>query len=451
MACPGLPGSYHVSHGGSASASSQARETPVPQRTSYGASSADRQGSTHRLRRDRESCQRAIAAQFQAPSQEDVNSYSMGNVSPGRMRPQAHALDFYAIGKLIGKGAFGKVNVGVHKLTEELTALKLCERKRIAEVQAKKCLMQEVSILKRLTGHPNTIQLFEVIETSTHVVLVMEFAAGGDLLRYVRQRRRLAEPIAQDLFKQLADGIQHVHSMSVVHRDIKLENLLLDTFGCLKIADFGVAVVVKPISRRLHEHCGTPSYIAPEILQESGYEGQPVDVWSAGVVLYATLCGRVPFKGENLAELKRCILRGRFSIPSHLSDKAASLLRSIIVVDPRKRATLRDVLSHEWLLDVSNRAEVIYGEPAPTYPPEANKPEGARPLPDDVATKEIVNSIVNFGFPQAHIEESLQEGRFNHAFASYHLLHQQAIRKKAAAISSALDGASAQEVSHDPH
>merc|ERR1719498_1084437 len=107
-----------------------------------------------------------------------------GSVSPGRSR--GSGLEFYATGRLIGKGAFGKVNVGVHKLTEELTAMKLCERKRIAEVQAKKCLMQEVSLLKRLHGHPNTIQLFEVIETATHIVLVMEFAAGGDLLRYAR-------------------------------------------------------------------------------------------------------------------------------------------------------------------------------------------------------------------------------------------------------------------------
>mmetsp|Transcript_116300 Transcript_116300/g.181717 ORF Transcript_116300/g.181717 Transcript_116300/m.181717 type:complete len:1232 (+) Transcript_116300:100-3795(+) len=431
-----LGGSGHYQSAGSLNIpATQARDSATRTPARRTGDLGDRQGSTTRLRRDRESCHRAIVAQFQSPP-EPSGSAVNGVQSPGRSRPLAHALDFYAIGKLIGKGAFGKVNVGVHKLTEELTAMKLCERKKIAEVQVRKCLMQEVSVLKKLNGHPNTIQLFEVIETATHVVLVMEFAAGGDLLRYVRQRRRLTEPCAQDLFKQLLEGIQHVHSQSIVHRDIKLENLLLDSFGCLKIADFGVAVVVKPPGRRLHEHCGTPSYIAPEILLETGYEGQPVDVWSAGIVLYAMVCGRVPFKGEHLAELKRCILRGRFQLPSHLSEKAAALLRSIIVVDPRKRCTLRHCLSHDWLAGVLNRAEAIYGKPALPYPPEAGKPDGARPLLKDDATQELLGQVAVFGFPQAYIEESLQDGRFNHATATFHLLAQQKIRRRASTMTS---------------
>lgn len=417
--------------------------TPVPARPAGGSGSVvDRQGSTLRLRKDRDSCQRAIAAQFQrqgskaettASQQECDSTKPAHSPSPNRMRP---SIDFYAVGKLIGKGAFGKVNVGVHKLTEELTAMKLCERRRIAEV-AKKCLMQEVSILRRLNGHPNMIQLFEVIETSTHIVLVMEFAAGGDLLRYVRQRRRLGEDVAQDLFKQLADGIGHMHVQSVVHRDVKLENLLLDSFGCLKIADFGVAVVVKPPGKRLTEHCGTPSYIAPEILLEAGYEGQPVDVWSSGVVLYAMLCGRVPFKGENLTELKRCIVKGRFHFPSHLSEQSMALLKGMIVVDPRKRFVLRDVLVHPWLEGVANRAELLYGQLAPACPPEAGRPEGARSLAKDASTKELLARVVEFGFPQAFIEESLQEGKLNHATATFHLLAQQVTRKRASTMASA--------------
>merc|ERR1711957_752173 len=103
--------------------------------------------------------------------------------------------------------------------------------------------------------------------------------------------------------------------------------------GCLRIADFGVAVLVDPPNKRLTEHCGTPSYIAPEILLEAGYEGQPVDVWSSGVVLFAMLCGRVPFRGDNFGDLKRCILRGRFQVPPSLSSACASLLRSLLVVD----------------------------------------------------------------------------------------------------------------------
>ncbi|CAE6969029.1 KIN10 [Symbiodinium sp. CCMP2592] len=188
-----------------------------------------------------------------------------------------NSMDCYAVGRLLGRGAFGKVNVAVHKLTEELSAMKQCDRRRLAEVGNRKCLQQEVTIMKRLTGHANIIQLFEVVETPSQIVLVMEFANGGDLLRYVRTQRRLQEPCVKDLFKQLMDGLAHVHDMRVVHRDIKLENLLLDPYGCVKIADFGVAVVAQP-GKQLHEHCGTPSYIAPEILLEAGYEGFPADV-----------------------------------------------------------------------------------------------------------------------------------------------------------------------------
>jgi len=241
-------------------------------------------------------------------------------------------LEHYAVGKMLGKGAFGKVNVGVHKLTEELTAMKLCERKLISHSQAKKCLMQEVNILRRVNGHANIIQLLEVIETDTALVLVMEFAASGDLLRYVRQHRKLAEDCAQGLFKQLLDGLDHIHRMAVVHRDIKLENLLLDSFGCLKIADFGVATLLKCPEQRLDDHCGTPSYIAPEVLLDSGYQGPPVDMWSAGIVLYAMLIGHAPFKADQLLDLRRCILRGRYHTPPHLSEEAANLLRRLLVV-----------------------------------------------------------------------------------------------------------------------
>lgn len=339
-------------------------------------------------------------------------------------------LDLYAVGKLIGKGAFGKVNVGVHKLTEELTAMKLCERKRIAEVQGKKCLTQEVSILKRLNGHPNIIQLFEVIETPTHVVLVMEFAPGGDLLRYVRQRRRLTEARSQELLKQLLDGLHHIHRMGVAHRDIKLENLLLDSFALLKIADFGVAVTMTG-DRRLTEHCGTPSYIAPEIILDGGYEGPPVDVWSAGIVAYAMLCGRVPFKGDSLPELKRSIVRGRFQLPTSLNESAAALLRGIIVVEPKRRFTLKQALAHEWL-SVPNRAEAVYGVIARQLcpPPEAGA-DCARHIPNDPVTRELLGVVADFGFPKAHVEESLREGRLNPATATFCLLAQQAVRRRA--------------------
>eukprot|EP00434_Breviolum_minutum_P014579 symbB.v1.2.012852.t2/scaffold875.1/size155714/1 len=283
------------------------------------------------FKKDKESLLKSVATLLQSGQSANVNS-----------------LDFYA------------VNVAVHKLTEELSAMKQCDRRRMTEAGSKKCFLQEVAIMKRLTGHANVIQLFEVVETPSQIVLVMEFATGGDLLKYVRNRRRLAEPCAKDLFKQLLEGLEHIHKKMVVHRDIKLENLLLDPFSCVKIADFGVAAVVQP-EKKLHDHCGTPSYIAPEILQEEGYEGFPVDVWSSGIALYAMLCGRLPFKGKSMSELKRCILRGRYPCPEHLSTEAQQLIASMLTLEPRSRATVRSVLAHPFLQGLHSRAREIYG------------------------------------------------------------------------------------------
>lgn len=376
---------------------------------------AEEKASVH-LKKDRESLLKSVAALFQHGQSANVNS-----------------LDFYAVGRLLGKGAFGKVNVAVHKLTEELSAMKQCDRRRMTEAGSKKCFLQEVAIMKRLTGHANVIQLFEVVETPSQIALVMEFATGGDLLKYVRNRRRLAEPCAKDLFKQLLEGLDHIHKKMVVHRDIKLENLLLDPFNCVKIADFGVAAVVQP-EKKLHDHCGTPSYIAPEILQDAGYEGFPVDVWSSGIALYAMVCGRLPFKGKSMSELKRCILRGRYQCPEHLSTVAQQLIASMLTLEPRSRATVRSVLSHQFLQGVHSRAREIYGHLLCPKPFEDGKAEGRADILQNDATRAVMQKVTDYGIPSAKVEESITTGKFDHATATFHLLAQQVVRGRAQSL-----------------
>lgn len=373
------------------------------------------------LRKERELCKQAVAAAVAA----SLPTAARRVTSPGRLGPNSSigGLDFYALGKPLGKGAFGKVNVAVHKLTEELTAMKLCERKKISEIQAQKCLNQEVLVLTCLNGHPNVIQLFEVVETMTHVVLVMEFATNGDLLRFVRHRGKLSEACASDLYKQLVDGLKYIHQTGVVHRDIKLENILLDVHNCVKIADFGVAAFLKPNGKLLAEHCGTPSYIAPEILLEAGYVGPPVDAWSSGIVLYAMLCGRVPFKGDQFSDLKKSILSGRFSLPPRLSANANCILRALLTVDPNRRLSVDGILAHSWLSHVSNRAKEIH------------KACSAVPIPGEGefrVSRHICAKVTTCGFPQTYTEESLRDGRLNHATATYNLLAKQEIHRRAA-------------------
>jgi serine/threonine protein kinase len=222
------------------------------------------------------------------------------------------SVDFYKVERVLGKGAFGKVNLALHILTQSMCAIKSISKTHIAEDSQIRKVKQEVMILKR-TAHQNIVQLYEYFETQKHILFVIELAAGGDLLNYVRKRRQLKEDVAKSVFKQIIDALAYCHSKQILHRDIKLDNILLDINGEIKICDFGVSKIVRP-GETMTEQCGTPAYIAPEILKDEGYEGFAVDIWSAGVVLYAMLYGAVPFKANDLAELQRHIIASEYTL-----------------------------------------------------------------------------------------------------------------------------------------
>lgn len=210
-------------------------------------------------------------------------------------------LDYYKFMKLIGKGAFGKVTLGIHKLTGKQVAIKTVDKSLMKDEYQKKKVLQEVHLLKKVR-HQNVIRLLEVFESPKHLLMVMEYAGGGDLLQYVKKRRRLEEEEARRIFRQVVYGLAHCHCRSVLHRDIKLDNILLDNDGEIKICDFGVSRIIKK-NQKITEQCGTPAYIAPEIISDNGYEGFSADIWSMGVLLYAMLCGTVPFKAQNMHDL----------------------------------------------------------------------------------------------------------------------------------------------------
>lgn len=157
------------------------------------------------------------------------------------------------------------------------------------------------------------VRLFDTFETSKHICFVIELCSGGDLFSYIKKRRRLKEDVARFFFKQLVEGLAYIHNArKVVHRDIKLENILLDATGNVKICDFGVSRQLKTGMEKMKEQCGTPAYIAPEILLDKGYVGFNVDMWSAGVCLYAMLIGSVPFKASTMDKLQNLIIQGQY-------------------------------------------------------------------------------------------------------------------------------------------
>jgi len=202
---------------------------------------------------------------------------------------------------MLGRGAFGKVNLGMHKLTRKLIAIKSINKEYLSEEKQRSKIMHEVSILLQLR-HPSVVKLYETFETGRHIMLVMELCAGGDMLNFVRKRKKLDELTSKILFKQVIEGIGYIHSQKILHRDIKLDNILLDGKGNVKIADFGVSKSVQP-NEIMNEQSGTPAYIAPEIIRDKGYKGFKADLWSAGVVLFAMLYGTVPFKANNMKDL----------------------------------------------------------------------------------------------------------------------------------------------------
>eukprot|EP00929_Paragymnodinium_shiwhaense_P043628 TRINITY_DN22421_c0_g1_i1.p1 TRINITY_DN22421_c0_g1~~TRINITY_DN22421_c0_g1_i1.p1 ORF type:complete len:810 (+),score=64.55 TRINITY_DN22421_c0_g1_i1:134-2563(+) len=323
-----------------------------PPRKSQSHRKSHRSGATS----SRASLSAAVSARSSMPTSSSGN-WKLEDVDDkaGGLSGSANAgLEAYALGKMLGRGAFGKVNVGVHRQSNQQVAIKFCDKKRGSEVGAggaagrRNNLNQEVKVLRLLTGHPSITELHEVIESSTQIILVMELCPLGDMQKLVKRRRALVEDCGRRLFNQLLGAIEHMHSQRVAHRDLKLENLLLCDKGNLKVADFGVAMIVEPPGRKLWDTCGTLSYMAPEVLLKAGYDPWPADLWSAGVALHAMLCGAVPFKGDDMDQIRKRILKGRSPAPSYLSVSAVSLLHGLLETDPVKRTTVQDALLHLW-------------------------------------------------------------------------------------------------------
>lgn len=261
---------------------------------------------------------------------------------------------------MLGRGAFGKVCLGMHKLSRKLVALKSINKEFMSDEKQKSKVMHEVGILLRLR-HQSVVQLYETFETKRHMILAMELCAGGDLLNYVRKRKKLEEGEARVLFKQIIQGLGYIHKRKILHRDIKLDNILLDGKGRVKIADFGVSKLVKS-GDVMHEQSGTPAYIAPEILKEEGYRGFKADIWSAGVVFFAMLCGTVPFKASNMKELHKMIIKGKYNLKEEISPDAKHLLRQMLETDPSKRISIKKILEHPWILQADPQLEIFSPE-----------------------------------------------------------------------------------------
>jgi 5'-AMP-activated protein kinase catalytic alpha subunit len=252
----------------------------------------------------------------------------------------------YRLGKTLGIGAFGKVKLAHHIITGLKVAVKILNKGKIKHMEMAEKVRREINILKMCT-HPHICRLYEVIDTPSDIFVVMEFVPGGELFDYIVSRGRLPPDEGRRFFHQIVSGIEYCHHHRIVHRDLKPENLLLDADNNIKIADFGLSNVAHD-GDFLRTSCGSPNYAAPEVISGNLYAGTEVDVWSCGVILYALLCGTLPFDDESIPNLFKKIKSGMYSLPSHLSQSSRELILRMLVVDPIKRITIAEVRNHPW-------------------------------------------------------------------------------------------------------
>ncbi|SCU90281.1 LADA_0F02982g1_1 [Lachancea dasiensis] len=286
----------------------------------------------------------------------------------------------------VGAGSMGKVKLARHRTTHEVCAIKIVNRATKAflhkeshmvpprtqeeimerehklekEISRDKRTIRESS-LGQILYHPHICRLFEMCTMSNHFYMLFEYVSGGQLLDYIIQHGSLRERSARKFARGIASALQYLHMNNIVHRDLKIENIMISTSGEIKIIDFGLSNMFNP-KKQLHTFCGSLYFAAPELLKACPYTGPEVDVWSFGVVLYVLVSGKVPFDDENSSVLHEKIKQGRVDYPQHLSIEVISLLSKMLVVDPSKRASLKQVVNHQWM-------QRGYDFPPPSYLP----------------------------------------------------------------------------------
>ena len=254
----------------------------------------------------------------------------------------------YELGRLLGQGTFAKVYYARNLKTGQSVAIKVIDKEKIVKVGLEDQIKREISIMK-MVRHPNVLQLYEVMATKSKIYHVMEYAKGGELFKKVA-KGKLNEEVAWKYFRQLIDAVDFCHSRGVYHRDLKPENLLLDENDDLKVSDFGLSAIAecKHQDGLLHTTCGTPAYVAPEVINKKGYDGAKADIWSCGVILFVLLAGNLPFHESNLIEMYRKISKAEFKCPNWFPSDVRRLLRKILDPNPSTRISIAKIKESSW-------------------------------------------------------------------------------------------------------
>ncbi|KGN65873.1 CBL-interacting serine/threonine-protein kinase 23 isoform X1 [Cucumis sativus] len=255
----------------------------------------------------------------------------------------------YELGKTLGEGNFAKVKFARNSETGENVAIKILDKEKVLKHKMISQIKREISTMK-LIRHPNVIRMIEVMASKTKIYIVLEFVTGGELFDKIVSRGRMKEDETRKYFQQLINAVDYCHSRGVFHRDLKPENLLLDANGVLKVSDFGLSALPQQVREDglLHTTCGTPNYVAPEVINNKGYDGAKADLWSCGVILFVLMAGYLPFEDSNLVALYKKIHKADFTCPPWFSTNAKKLIKRILDPNPSTRITIPEVIENEW-------------------------------------------------------------------------------------------------------
>jgi serine/threonine protein kinase len=254
----------------------------------------------------------------------------------------------YIIKQTIGKGTFSKVKLGINKLTGEKVAIKILDKSKILEKEDLDRIIREMSILSKM-DHENVIKVFQIYEDNYNYLIIMEYCEGGELFNYIVKKGKLSEIEAAFFFYQIINGVEYLFSQGIAHRDLKPENLLLNKNNIIKIIDFGLSNFFDG-EHNLITPCGSPCYASPEMVSGHKYNGFNIDIWATGIILFAMVCGYLPFEHSDKDKLFEQILKAKLDFPSHLSDSVKDLISKILITDPNKRINIEQIKKHSFYL-----------------------------------------------------------------------------------------------------
>jgi serine/threonine protein kinase len=253
----------------------------------------------------------------------------------------------YQIGHLLGEGSFGQVKHAVDSDGNEY-AIKIISVQKIQSSNLENQLKREISVLRKLK-HENVVQLIEVLRNKKFIFLVTELISGGDLFDLLASRHKLSESRARTIFTQILDGVAYCHSQGVIHRDLKVENVLFTPDQKVKLGDFGFCNIVSNEADLLKTLCGTPSSIAPEILKHQEYNGSQVDIFSCGVMLFYMCAGRLPFDDNDNEIVFEMICSSKYEFPDHFSSELKNLITGMLKTIGKERYTVDEIRLHPWM------------------------------------------------------------------------------------------------------